>query len=72
VVIVFAEIQSLWLGRNPLAGIIFELAALLCFHHDTALDTEKLILVHSGGVGAIGARVRNFLSEQHICCPSVD
>lgn len=72
VLVVFAEIQRLGLGRNTLAGIIFKFAALLGFRHYAALDAQELIFIHLGAVGAVGARMGDFLSEQHKSCPLID
>lgn len=70
-IVVFAEIQRLGLGWDPLAGVILELSAFLGLHNNTALDAKKLILAHLGGIGTVGAGMGNFLSEQHSSCPLI-
>ena len=64
--IVFAEIQGLRLGRNTLAGVVLEFPAFLRIHDDTLLDAQILVFVHFCSVGAVRAGAGHFLSEQHI------
>ena len=64
--VVFAEIQSLRLGGNTFAGVVAELSAFFRIHNDTLFDAQILVLVHLGGIGAVGAGAGYFLSEQHI------
>lgn len=51
---ILVEIQCLGLQRDPLCGIVGELAALLA-GHKTLLRTEDLILVQHCSVGAVNA-----------------
>lgn len=71
VFVVLTEVQSLRLGGDPLAGIVFEFTTLFGLHNYAPLDAQELILAHGGSVGAVGAGMGNLLSEQHCSRPLV-
>lgn len=70
--VVLSEIQGFGFAGDTLAWIVFELTALISFCHNAAFDAKELILVHLGRIGAVGARVGDFLSEQHSSCPLIN
>ena len=53
--VVFVKIQRLELGRNSLAGVIFELSALVYDRYHTPLGAKDLVIIDLCSVGAVCA-----------------
>ena len=70
-VVIFGKVQSLWLWRNPLTGVITELHALSAGWHDSFFGAENLILVNLCTVLAVGAVRLDLLSEKHSILPRI-
>ena len=64
--VVLGKIQGLFLGGDPLGGIVFKFSALICRGFHTLLGAENQILVQLGAMGTIGTGRFDFLAKQHI------
>lgn len=63
--VILGKVQSLGLGRDPFAGLIFELSAFTVGRHDALFGAEDLLIFIAGAVSAILAGSGNIFPEQH-------
>lgn len=63
--IIFGKIQSPCLGRDTLAGIVFEFPALAVQSLQPLFGTEDLVLSNVRAVDAVGAGAFYFFPKQH-------
>jgi len=63
VLCIFFKIKRLWLGRNPLTGIVTEFSTGMLSRYDATFFTKDLAVVYNSAAGAVCTGTRVLLLE---------